>query len=160
MGWEVLTGVIHWWADEGLLDMGRRRFHRARGKTVRGGEALPLGSIHATRHAFAVRRTPWRLAQVSLEPADPAAPRPGWQTSADDELLPAVVAWADDATAVLKGRPVTQHVVPEFVSLDADHYEATYDGELDVLTSWTAYIDGKAAQRHTLDHLSDIPLPR
>jgi hypothetical protein len=49
-------------------------------------------------------------------------------------------------------------VLPEFVSLAADHYEATYDAKLDVLTTWTAFIDGEAAQRQTLTHLCAIPL--
>jgi hypothetical protein len=89
MGWEVLTGVIEWWADEGLRDIGRRRFHRARAK-VSDEPGLPCGSIDVTRHAFVVRRTPWRLAQVSLESTDPREPGTAWRTS-DDDLSPAVV---------------------------------------------------------------------
>jgi hypothetical protein len=106
MAWEALTGVIDSWADEGLRDVGRRRFHEARGKQVGGG--LPRGSIDASRHAFVVRREPWRLAQVSLAVTD--ADVPPWQLASDSPGV--VVSWADDATAVLRGSPAAQHHVP------------------------------------------------
>ena len=50
-------------------------------------------------------------------------------------------------------------IVPAFISLAADHYEATYDPELDVLTSWKAFIDGEMAQRITLTSLTAIQMP-
>jgi hypothetical protein len=45
---------------------------------------------------------------------------------------------------------------PEFVTLASDHYEVTYDPELDVLTSWTAFIDGEVAARQQLHHLAPL----
>ena len=201
MTWEVLTGVIEWWADEGLRDIGRRRFHQAKGKHV-SADGLPRGSIDATRHAFVVRRAPWRLAQVSLDVTGTGEGGQAWRPA--DETPRVVVSWADDATAVLRGDPATQHVVPTdeswgdsglrrmlepgplealvpkpwgplltvdgellehdafllpaFVSLAANHYEAAYNDELDVLTAWTAYIDGEPAQRQTLTHLTLLSL--
>jgi hypothetical protein len=41
MTWHVLTGVVEWWADEGLRDIGRRRFHEARGTTVSADASSP-----------------------------------------------------------------------------------------------------------------------
>jgi hypothetical protein len=49
-------------------------------------------------------------------------------------------------------------LLPEFVSLAADHYEAAYDEELDALTSWPAFIDGEPAQRQSVTHLTVISL--
>ena len=45
-------------------------------------------------------------------------------------------------------------VLPEFVTVATDHYEITYDAELDVLTSWTAFIDDEPAARQQLRHLT------
>jgi hypothetical protein len=202
MAWEVLTGVIDWWADEGLRDVGRRRFHLAMGKQV-GAGLLPRGSIDASRHAFVVRHHPWRLAQVRLDVADSDADGQTGQLTANAPGV--VVSWADDATAVLSGSPASQHVVPaneswgdfglrsmlepgpletvvakpwgrlvtidgqlletdsfilpELVSLTASHYEATYDADLDALTSWTAFIDGEVAHRQSLTQLTVISMP-
>lgn len=47
-------------------------------------------------------------------------------------------------------------VLPEFVTLASDHYEVTYEPELDVLTSWTAFIDGEVAARQQLRHLARL----
>ena len=115
-----------------------------------------------------------------------------------------MVSWADDATAVLKGDPVEQHVVgpdvtwgdlglrqmlepdalatlvgrpwasrfsvsgqlldpdhgmlPALISLASDHYEVACDPRLDVLTSWSAVIDGEVAQRISLTQLTDVEL--
>lgn len=44
--------------------------------------------------------------------------------------------------------------LPELVSLGTDHYEVTYDAELDVLTSWTAFIDGQPITSQRLLGLS------
>ena len=98
MPWQVLTGVVEWWADEGLRDVGRRRFHEARGNDVGSGDAPPGVRIDVAGSAFAARRVPWRLTELSLG-------------SPDDEVAPAVTSWADEATAVLKGSPAEQHMV-------------------------------------------------
>ncbi len=47
-------------------------------------------------------------------------------------------------------------VLPEFVTLGTGHYELTYDPEVDVLTSWTAFIDGEVAVRQQLRHLTRV----
>jgi hypothetical protein len=189
MSWDVLAGAVEWWADEGLREVGRRRFHEARG-TV-SSDVAPLGSVDRVRAVFVAQRRPWRLSEVALD-------------TTNDEVTPAVASWADDATAVLKGGPARQHVVgpneswgdlgvrqmlvptalevlvskpwtaefrvpgevlerdmsvlPEFVSLGTDHYEVSYDGDLDVLTAWTAVIDGTAAQRLVLSQTTSLVL--
>jgi len=187
VAWEALTGVVEWWADEGIRDLGRGRFHASRGHKT-GGPPLPEGSIWTKRSAFVARRRPWRLAWVALGPVD--------------EGDAAVLAWADEATAVLVGEPASQHVVgpnetwgdlglrrmlepgplevfvpkpwsenlriegrlleddmtvvPEFVSLATDHYEATYDPQLEILTSWSAFMDGKVAWRQALSNVVSV----
>lgn len=47
-------------------------------------------------------------------------------------------------------------VLPELVSLATDHYEVRYDADLDILTTWSAVIDGEAAQRISLTHLTCV----
>lgn len=47
-------------------------------------------------------------------------------------------------------------VLPEFVSLAADFYDVTYDADLDVLTTWTAYIDGAPANRISVSQLTHV----
>jgi hypothetical protein len=42
------------------------------------------------------------------------------------------------------------------VSLGVDFYEVAYDEDLDVLTMWTAYIDGAAACRISVSQLADV----
>lgn len=36
----ALTGVVEWWADEGLRDLGRRRFHQRRRASLTGRPTL------------------------------------------------------------------------------------------------------------------------
>lgn len=184
MTWEVLTGVIEWWSDEGIRDLGRFRFHESHGFHPTGSLFLK-GTISIRRSAFVARRRPWRMAQIMLEP-----------TEEDDA---AVVAWADEATAVLIGQPASlSHdrswgdlglrrmlepepletfvprpwearieiegslldndvsILPEFVSLASDRYEATYDSELDILTSWSAFIDDELACRQKLSEVVSV----
>ena len=196
MSWQALTGVVEWWADEGLRDIGRMRFHRDKGHNLRDGPPEPRGTIALERHAFVARRSPWRLAQVSLEEDYPYG---------HEETSCPVVAWADDAVVALRGQPATQVqlrpnetlgdnglrsmlepepleevlprpwpteiqlggnvlepdlvILPAFISLGADHYEATYEPDLDVLTSWNAYMDGGLAQRIALTSLTAIKMP-
>ena len=99
MSWQALTGVFEWRVDEGLRDVGRRRFHEAGGlpDLARRGAVQRSALRLAVRWAFVARRHPWRLAVVSLRDQDAGSP--------------AVTAWADEATAVLKGAPAAQHVV-------------------------------------------------
>lgn len=97
MSWEALAGAVEWWADEGLRDVGRRRFHEARGKPV-SPDAAPLGTVDRVRVAFVAQRLPWRLSEVALG-------------TTNGDVIPAVASWADAATAVLTGSPAEQHVV-------------------------------------------------
>jgi hypothetical protein len=186
MAWCVLTGLCEWWADEGIRDIGRARFHRARGAQG-SGAPRPPGTVDRSRVAFVARRDPWRLAQLQIGPSAAG---------------PTVVAWADEATVLLSGSPAEARilgprqsygdlalrrmlhpapletlvprpwssrlridgellerdhsVLPELLSLAADFYRSTYDADLDVLTGWTAYIDGEAANRILLSHLTDV----
>ena len=96
MPWQTLAGVVEWWADEGLRDLGRQRFHRDRDTGIQV-EAIPLGTVDLMRAAFVASRTPWRMAQI-------------W-TATDRPDDVAVVAWADSSTAVLKGNPAQQVLV-------------------------------------------------
>ena len=189
MTWTVLSGVVEWWADEGLRDAGRRRFHESRGRDRSAEELLPRGSIDQETAAFVARRAPWRLALVTVQ-------------AASSRAQAEVVSWADDATVVLHGSPASgrvltaneswgdlgarrllcpdrleqviarpwpprfdldghlleqdMSVLPELVSLGTDHYEVTYDPKLDVLTSWTAFLDGEVAARQQLRHLTRV----
>lgn len=186
--WHVLTGVCEWWADEGIRDVGRARFREARGTELSSapGKRTPLGSIDCRRVAFVARRDPWRLAQVDVAGRDDCP----------------LVAWADNATAVLDDSPAKARIIgpkisygdlglrrmlhparletivpkpwssqlriegqllerdmsvlPEFVSLGTDFYEVAYDEDLDVLTAWTAYIDGEAASRISVSQLAEV----
>jgi hypothetical protein len=184
--WHVLTGVCEWWADEGIRDVGRARFHQARRPELSSAKGTPLDTISCRRVVFVARRDPWRLAQVDVAGRDACR----------------LVAWADNATAVLDGSPAKAQVLgrkvsygdlglrrmlhpapleaivpkpwssqlciegqllerdmsvlPEFVSLGADFYEVAYDEDLDVLTAWTAYIEGAAASRISVSQFADV----
>ncbi len=71
MAWRVLAGVFDWWADEGIRDIGRERFHRRRGSDVSGTIGSP-GTTDSLRFAFVAQRSPWRLAELYLRsPDDP-----------------------------------------------------------------------------------------
>jgi hypothetical protein len=187
MPWEVLTGVVEWWADEGLRDVGRRRFREVGGNPS-SRAAISLGTIDRVRAAFIARRSPWRLSEVALDYAD--------------EMTPAIASWADHATAVLNGSPVQQHVVgpheswgdfgvrqmlcpaaleaivpmpwpgqfqipggaigPDIstlaalVSLGTSYYDVRFDSDLEIISAWTAVIDGDAAQRVAISQVTSI----
>lgn len=98
MSWQVLTGVVESWSDEGLCDIGRRRFHEARGRSVSAEDMIVRGRIDQPRAVFAAQRAPWRLTEILLG-------------SSNDNVYASVVSWADDATAVLRGSPAQQHLV-------------------------------------------------
>ena len=46
--------------------------------------------------------------------------------------------------------------VPELITLGSDRYEAEFDGDLAILTSWTAYIDGGVATRFAVKAVSPL----
>jgi len=47
-------------------------------------------------------------------------------------------------------------VLPEFVTLTTDHYEVCYERDLNILTAWTAVIDGAVAQRISLSQVRSL----
>ena len=96
MTWQVLAGQFEWWADEARRDLGRRRYHAARGRVFAEEEPGETLAVDTRRVAFIVQRSPWRLGQIALGPEFNEA---------------AIVAWADDATAVLAGSPATLRVL-------------------------------------------------
>lgn len=178
MTWCVLSGECEWWADEGIRDVGRARFHQARGTELSSAQT-PLGTIEFSRIAFQVRRGS-RLVQMHVAGSDGTPDLEAWADEVSSVLFDArpleagargVHAslshgwlWSMLHPAPLEGvvpkpwfsqirieghllEPPTCSVFPAFVSLAADFYEATYDADLDVLTAWTAYIDGAAAHR-------------
>ncbi len=98
MSWQVLTGVVEAWSDEGLRDVGRGRYHEARGKIVSAGEMAARGRSNHGRAVFAAQRVPWRLTEILLG-------------SPNDGVYAEVVSWADDATALLRGNPAQQQLV-------------------------------------------------
>ncbi|HEV3000942.1 MAG TPA: hypothetical protein VGW75_09420 [Solirubrobacteraceae bacterium] len=188
MSWQVLVGAAHWWADEGLRELGRQRYGEPRGKRSSDAPAAPT-TIDEVRMVFAAQRRPWRLTAIFVE-------------SSPDGEATAIASWADGATAVLAGIPARQRVVgpnetwgdlalrrmlepraveafvpkpwsaefrvpggaldrdlpalPELVTLAADHYEVSYDGDLDVMTRWAAVLDGRIAQRVQLVGLKEL----
>ena len=97
MPWQVLSGVIEWWADEGLRDEGRRRRALAAGRTP-NAEQIARGTLDVVRAAFIAQRESWRLTEVTL-------------LEVPESTAPVIASWADEATAVLRGKPAKQHFV-------------------------------------------------
>jgi hypothetical protein len=181
-GWQLLAGIIEYWADEGLRHIGRLR---ANGSTE--PSAIPIGTIDEQHAAFVAQREPWRASQITLITNGTGA---------------VIASWAGDATAVIDGVPAKQYVVasneswgdlglrvmlnpaalerltpkpwpdsfrisggllkndmqtaPDLYSASASRYEVKYDALLDVVTQWTAIIDESVASRLSLTHLSTL----
>jgi len=60
---------------------------------------------------------------------------------------------------VVDGPLLEQHdlsLFPELVTASTDRYEVVFDPSREILTNWTAIIDGEAAQRITLSHLTAL----
>jgi hypothetical protein len=88
MGWSVLCGVVEQYYDQRLLDLGRYRFWRERGKAI--DDYVMLTEEPTTfRRAFLATRDPWRLALVD----------PG------DEGSLGLVGWMGTAWVSLSGGP-------------------------------------------------------
>jgi hypothetical protein len=67
MGWSVLCGVVEQHYDQRLLDLGRHRFWRERGRA--NDDYVMLTEEPTTfRSAFLATRDPWRL--MLVDPAD------------------------------------------------------------------------------------------
>jgi hypothetical protein len=61
-------------------------------------QRIARGTLDIFRAAFIAQREPWRLTEVTL----PDVP---------ESTAPVIASWADEATAVLRGKPAEQHVV-------------------------------------------------
>jgi hypothetical protein len=187
MPWQILSGVVEWWAEEGLREVGRRR--RAQDAGTPNAQRIARGTLDVVRAAFIAQREPWRLTEVTL-------------LEVPESTAPVIASWADEATAVLRGKPAEQHFVapneswgdlgvgvmlkpdalrqmvrepwpeqfvvdgplvehdptllPELHTASADRYEVVFDPSREILTSWTAIIDGEVAQRITLSRLTAL----
>jgi hypothetical protein len=188
MPWQILSGVVERWADEGLREVGRSRRVLDAGGTPHA-QRIARGTLDIVRAAFIAQREPWRLTEVTL-------------LEVPESTSPAIASWADEATAVLRGKPAEQHLVapneswgdlcvrimlkphalrqlvpepwperfvvdgrllehdpsllPELLSWSTDRYEVVFDPGQEILTSWTATIDGEVAQRITLSRLTAL----
>jgi hypothetical protein len=188
MPWQILSGVVDWWAEEGLREVGRRRRALDAGRTPQA-RRIALGTLSIARAAFIAQQKPWRLTEVTL-------------LEVPEATAPVIASWADEATAVLLGKPAEQHVVaaneswgdlcvgimlkpdalrelvpepwperfvvdgpllehdptllPELLSWSTDRYEVVFDPSREILTNWTAIIDGEVAQRITLSRLAAL----
>ena len=98
MPWQILSGVVEWWAEEGLRDLGRRRRALDAGRTP-NAQQIARGTLDIVRAAFIAQREPWRLTEVTL-------------LEVPESTAPVIASWADEATAVLRGKPAEQHFVP------------------------------------------------
>ena len=188
MPWQILSGGVDWWADEGLREVGRSRRAVEAGRTPTA-QRIARGTLDIVRAAFIAQREPWRLTEVTL-------------LEVPESTAPVIASWADEATAVLRGKPAEQHFVaaneswgdlcvrvmlkpdalrqlvpepwperfvvdgpllehdptllPELLSWSTDRYEVEFDPSREILTSWTAIIDGEVAQRITLSRLTAL----
>jgi hypothetical protein len=188
MPWQILSGVVEWWADEGLREVGRNRRALDAGTTPQA-QRIARGTLSIARAAFIAQREPWRLTEVTL-------------LDVPESTAPTIASWADEATAVLRKKPAEQHFVapnetwgdlcvgvmlkpdalhqlvpepwperfavdgpllerdpallPELLSWSTDRYEVVFDPSREILTNWTAIIDGEVAQRITLARLTAL----
>lgn len=188
MPWQILSGVVEWWAEEGLRDLGRRRRALNAGRTP-NAQQIARGTLDIVRAAFIAQLEPWRLTEVTL-------------LEVPESTAPVIASWADNATTVLRGKPAEQHVVapneswgdlcvavmlkpaalrqlvpgpwperfvvdgpllehdptllPELLSWSTDRYEVVFDPSREILTNWTAIIDGEVAQSITLSQLEEL----
>jgi hypothetical protein len=188
MPWQILSGVVDWWAEEGLREVGRGRRPLNAGMSPHP-QRIARGTLSIARAAFIAQREPWRLTEVTV-------------LEVPESTAPVIASWADEATAVLRGKPAQQHLVaaneswgdlcvgrmlkpgalhqlvpepwperfavdgplleqdpallPELLSWSTDRYEVEFDPGREILTSWTAIIDGEVAQRITLSRLTAL----
>jgi hypothetical protein len=97
MPWQILSGVVDWWAEEGLREVGRGR-RAPKAGTSPHARRIARGTLSVARAAFIAQREPWRLTELTM-------------LDVLESTAPAIVSWADAATAVLRGNPAEQHVV-------------------------------------------------
>jgi hypothetical protein len=97
MPWQILSGVVDWWAEEGLREVGRGRRALDAGR-IPHAQRIARGTLSIARAAFIAQREPWRLTEVTL-------------LEVPESTAPVIASWADEATAVLRGEPAEQHFV-------------------------------------------------
>lgn len=179
--WGVTTGVISWWADESLRDVGRLRYRAAR-----DGGQVPQGTrppqVDHALSAFVARRKPWRLSIVDLgqdstsvmwADAETAVmegqpvvgriltPSEGWgDLGLSLLLLPQGIReemkdeWSDESVFEIAGSHVNElQPAASLITLGADYYKIQYDARQQIITEWTAMVDGTPAASVTLSNL-------
>jgi hypothetical protein len=97
MPWQILSGVVDWWAEEGLREVGRSWRALEAGRSPHA-QRIARGTLSIARAAFIAQREPWRLTEVTL-------------LEVPESTAPVIASWADEATAVLRGEPAEQHFV-------------------------------------------------
>ena len=87
----------------GLVGRGRVARRWAGRRALNAGtnpqaQRIARGTLSIARAAFIAQREPWRLTEVTL-------------LEVPESTAPVIASWADEATAVLQGKPAEQHVV-------------------------------------------------
>lgn len=77
----------------------------------------------------------------------------------DPRALRAILPEPWSGTFHIEGAVLEQDpfLVPEILCLGADSYEGTYDYGLRAITSLTAFLDGRVAQRRSLSEFTQVP---
>ena len=154
-------------ADEGelasSLDIARAAFVAQR--DPRRLAELPLATPYSPAFAAAVAWADDATAVLEGDPPKQRVVRPNeaWGDLGVSRLLwphalSRVVArpWSDRLEVPGDRLEKDLTLLPELVTLAADRYEAQYDPSLDVLTTWTSFIEDRIARRIMLTEL--VPL--
>jgi hypothetical protein len=95
--WSTMTGQLHTWYDERLLDRGRARYHgMAQGQMAANATAPDLPIVE-TRHRFWATASPWRVRMERLLDSNPGA------TSYDVTIIAGTMWWVESDDEVLAG---------------------------------------------------------
>jgi len=146
-----VTGVFERRVDEGRLDIGRHRFHKARGHVDLAGSeeewaddaTAVLKGVPATQHVVGPNHSIGNL---------------GLRRMLDPESLQAFVPLPWPTSFDVPGHLLDDDVfvAPELTFLAVDHYEAGFDPALGLLTAWRGFIDGEVALSLTLSQLTAV----
>jgi hypothetical protein len=176
MSWSILLGVVEWWADEERRDAGR-------GTTTSGATIDHVrAAFVAQRSPWRLSEVTLDTTNPDVTPAiaswADAATAVLRGTPAQQHVVGANESWGDlclrslllpTALEALLPKPWPSEfhvpgellerdvsVLPDLISLGTDHYEVSYDPDLDTITAWTALIDGTPAQRVTLSNITSL----
>ena len=97
---EALGGTFAYDADEAQSEIGRKRFHRAKGRDSSDKSGSAESGRYFVRFAFAALREPWRLTVTDAGHSD------------IDERDVAIASWADGVTALIAGSPASARRLP------------------------------------------------